>query len=136
MVLSAGAAAEDLSLDAFIAQAADYEEGGSGLARLTKLSNDVTLTQPTPVRRVRELLDWVRTGEYDRIVGGEYVRRGEERPAREEAADAAAHYSGRFKDLFRDAGGHVNSAGQQLSDWLRTLQDDGKPGKGPDSSSD
>jgi Zn-dependent protease with chaperone function len=134
MMVSGGARAAELDLDAFLRQAMEYTEAGDSLDRLQRLLTDMHQTHALPVKRVHELLAWVRTGEYDRIVGGEYMRRGEERPAREEAADAATHYSGRFKDLFREAGEHVNTAGQQLSDWLRTLQDDDKPGKG--SSSD
>jgi hypothetical protein len=134
MMVSGGARADELDLDAFLRQAMEYTEAGDSLDRLQRMLTDMHQTHALPVKRVHELLAWVRTGEYDRIVGGEYTRRGEERPAREEAADAATHYSGRFMDLFRDAGVHVNTAGQQLSDWLRTLQDDGKPGK--DSSSD
>jgi Zn-dependent protease with chaperone function len=134
MTMAAGARAEDLNIDAFMRQAMEYSESGDGLDRLQRLMTDMRQTHALPVKRVHELLAWVRDGEYDRIVGGEYVRRGQERPAREEAADAASHYSERFKDLFREAGEHVNSAGQQLSDWLRSLQDDDKPGKG--SSSD
>jgi Zn-dependent protease with chaperone function len=118
MVITAGAAAEDLSLDAFIAQAAEYEEGGSGLERLTKLINDLNVTHPMPVRRVRELLDWVRSGEYDRIVGGEYVRRGQEPPLREEADSASAHYSQRIGDAFQAAGSSIQDIGDQLRDWL------------------
>src|SRR4051794_37242259 len=95
MVLSAGAAADELNLDAFIAQAAEYDEGGKGLDRLTKLINDMNLTHPMPVRRVRELTDWVRSGEYDRIVGGEYIRRGHEPPLRDEADSAGSHYGDR-----------------------------------------
>ena len=75
-------------------------------------------TQRT-VAAARELIDWGRSGEYDRIVGGEYLRRGEEPPARDEASDAAAHYAERFKNVFRDAGESINDVGQQLSDWLR-----------------
>jgi Zn-dependent protease with chaperone function len=134
MTMSAGARADDLNLDAFMRQAMEYTEAGDGLDRLQRLLTDMRQTHALPVKRVHELLSWVRDGEYDRIVGGEYMRRGQERPAREEAADAASHYSERFKDLFREAGEHVNNAGQQLSDWLRNLQDDDKPGKG--SSSD
>jgi Zn-dependent protease with chaperone function len=130
MTMSAGARAEDLNLDAFMRQAMEYTETGEGFDRLQRLLTDMRQTHSLPVKRVHELLAWVRDGEYDRIVGGEYVRRGQERPAREEAADAAAHYSERFKDLFSEAGGHVNSAGQQFSDWLRNLQDKNKPSKG------
>ena len=130
MTMSAGARGEDLNLDAFMRQAMEYSEEGEGLDRLQRLLTDMRQTHSLPVKRVHELLAWVRDGEYDRIVGGEYVRRGQERPAREEAADAAAHYSERFKDLFSEAGTHVNSAGQQLSDWLKNLQDKNKPPKG------
>jgi Zn-dependent protease with chaperone function len=130
MTMSGGAKAADLNLDAFMRQAMEYTEAGEGLDRLQRLLTDLRQSHSLPVKRVHELLTWVRDGEYDRIVGGEYVRRGQERPAREEAADAATHYSERFKDLFREAGEHVTSASQQLSDWLRNLNDDSKPSKG------
>jgi Zn-dependent protease with chaperone function len=118
MVLAAGAAAQDLSLDAFIAQAADYEEGGEGVERLTKLVNDLNLTHPMPVRRVRALLDWVRAGDYDRIVGGDYVRRGEEPPLGDEADSASAHYAERIGGAFQQAGSSIGEIGEQLRDWL------------------
>jgi Zn-dependent protease with chaperone function len=118
MVISAGEAAEDLSLDAFIAQSLDYSEGGKGLERLTRLMQDMGLTHPMPVRRVRHLLDWVRQGEYDRLVGGDYLRRGEEPPLREEAEAAQAHYADRVSDAFQQAGSSINEVGQQLGDWL------------------
>ena len=80
MVLSAGAAAEHLNLDAFIKQGMDYSESGTGVERLSRLFQDLQVTHPLPVKRVRELLDWVREGDYDRIVGGDYMQRGEEPP--------------------------------------------------------
>ncbi len=134
MTMAAGAKAEDLNLDAFMRQAMDYTESGDGLDRLQRLLTDLRQTHSLPVKRVHELLAWVRDGDYDRIVSGEYTRRGQERPAREEAAGAAAHYSERFKELFKEAGTQVGTAGQQLSDWLRHLQEEGKPPKdGPKS---
>jgi hypothetical protein len=116
----------------------EYTESGEGLDRLQRLLTDLRQTHSLPVKRVHELLAWVRDGEYDRIVSGEYVRRGQERPAREEAADAATHYSERFRDLFRETGEHVNTAGKQLSDWLKKYGDDDKPSKsgGPASPSE
>ena len=83
---------------------------------------------------MHELLSWVRDGEYDRIVSGEYIHRGQERPAREEAADAATHYSERFRELFRETGEHVNTAGKQLVGLAEHLSDDDKPGKGSGGS--
>ncbi len=89
MTIAAGEAAEDLNLDAFIAQGMDYSEKGSGMERLTKLLQDLHLTHPMPVRRVRLLLDWVHEGAYDRMVRGEYLRVGQEASAREEAGGRA-----------------------------------------------
>ncbi len=136
MTMSGGAKAADLNLDAFTRQAMEYTEAGDGLDRLQRLLTDLRQTHSLPVKRVHELLAWVRDGEYDRIVGGEYLRRGQERPAREEAAGAAAHYSERFRELFKEAGTQVNTAGQQLSDWLRQLQDESRPPKDDPKSSE
>lgn len=118
MVISAGEAADLLNLDAFIAQAMEYDEGGSGLDKLTRQLQGLQLTHPMPVRRVRELLAWVREGEYDRILGGDYVRRGHEPPLREEADAAQTHYGKKVTDAFSAAGESISDVGQQLGDWL------------------
>jgi Zn-dependent protease with chaperone function len=131
MVLAAGEAAEDLNLDAFIAQGMDYEVTGSGLERLTKLMQDLNVTHPMPVRRVRILLDWVREGDYDRMVRGDYLRRGEEPSAREEADAAGAFYADRVGSAFQSAGSSIADVGQQLGDWLkRTRGGEGGDGGG------
>jgi Zn-dependent protease with chaperone function len=127
MTLAAGEAAADLNLDAFIAQGADYRKKGGGLERLTRLLMQLNLTHPMPVRRVHELLNWVREGEYDRIVDGEYLKRGEEFRVSEEAEVAGAHYGERIRDAFKDAGQSIADVGQQLGDWLskqRTSRED------------
>jgi Zn-dependent protease with chaperone function len=118
MTLAAGEAAEQLDLDAFVTQAVEYNESGSGLERLSRLFLQLGLTHPLPVRRVHELLAWVRQGDYDRIVGGDYLRRGEEYTLREEADVASAHYADRVKSVLRDAGSSIQDIGQQLGDWL------------------
>jgi Zn-dependent protease with chaperone function len=117
MVISAGEAADDLSLDAFVAQAMDYEDS-KGLEKLTRLWQDLRVTHPMPVRRVRRLLEWVREGDYDRIVGGEYMRRGHEPPLRDEADAAQEHYAKRISDAFQQTGSSIGEVGQQLGDWL------------------
>jgi len=127
MILTGGEAAADLNLDAFIAQAMDYDVGGQGLERITKLLQDMGVTHPLPVRRVRMLLDWVRQGEYDRIIGGEYLRKGEEPPLRAEADAAQAHYSERIGDAFSQAGSSVAEAGDQLAKWLARQRGSGGP---------
>ncbi len=123
MVLSAGAAAEQLSLDAFMAQGLDYEESGKGLGRFARLLSDLNLTHPMPVRRTHELMRWVQSGAFDRIVGGEYPRRGEESPPREEAGAAAEHYGERVRGAFEDAMRNAGEAGDQLSGAKRRIDD-------------
>ena len=128
MVIAAGEAAEDLNLDAFVAQAMEYSTGGSGLERLTKLLQDMRVTHPMPVRRVRLLLDWVREGEYDRMIRGDYLRRGEEPTAREEADAAGVFYGERISGAFQAAGSSIADVGQQLGDWLNRVRGDGGDG--------
>jgi Zn-dependent protease with chaperone function len=118
MVIAAGEAAEDLNLDAFIAQGMEYSEAGSGLERLTRLLQQLQVTHPMPVRRVRVLLDWVREGDYDRMARGDYLRVGEEPTAREEADAASAFYAERVSGAFQTAGSSISDIGQQLGDWL------------------
>jgi Zn-dependent protease with chaperone function len=123
MTMSAGEAADDLSLDAFIAQAMDYSEGGSGVEKMTKLLQDLRLTHPMPVRRVRLLLDWVHEGEYDRVVRGDYLRTGEEPSARDEAETTIPYYADRIGSAIQSAGSSVSEVGQQLGDWLKKTKD-------------
>jgi hypothetical protein len=74
---------------------------------------------------------WVRSGEFDRIVGSrEYPRRGEPVDARADGGEAVSFYAERIRDAFRDAGESVNSVGQQLAGWLRGSGGDDDEGDG------
>lgn len=119
MVIAAGAEAKRLDLDAFMRQGQEYREKGSGIERISRLLLDLNVTHPMPVRRIHELMAWVQSGDYDRIVGGDYTTRDDAPRPRQEAGDAVAHYAERFKNVFRDAGDSINDVGKQLSDWLR-----------------
>ena len=122
MTIAGGEAADELNLDAFMKQGLDYREKGSGLERLTRLFTHLNITHPMPVRRTHELLNWVRSGDYDRITDGEYIRRGQEPPLREEAEAAQDHYARRVRDAFKDVSDSVSDVGQQLGDWLARQQ--------------
>lgn len=119
MRVAAGAAADRLDLDAYLRQAAGYDEGGKGFDRVQRMWADLGLTHARPVKRAREVMDWVHGGEFDRIIGGEYARRGDPVDVREQADDAAALYAERFRVVFRDASETIGSAADQLADWLR-----------------
>jgi hypothetical protein len=127
MVLAGGTASRKLDLEAFTRQAAEYEEWEPGWDKFSRLRIELGQTHPFPVKRVSELMKWVRSGEYDRIMAGEYVRRGDEADVRAESGDAVDFYAERFRSIFREAGAGVEKAGdkvadgaQRLSDWLRS----------------
>jgi Zn-dependent protease with chaperone function len=127
MVIAGGAASRRLSLDAFVRQAAEYDEVEPGFDKLTRFRTELFQTHPFPVRRVSELMKWVRAGDYDRVISGEYRRRSDANQPRNEAGDAAEFYAERFRNLFREVGEGVNKAGDKVSDaadrlagWIRT----------------
>ncbi|HEX4467646.1 MAG TPA: M48 family metallopeptidase [Solirubrobacteraceae bacterium] len=135
MSLTGGAMVAELDLDAFMRQGLDYKEGGGGIERLTRLMIELGVTHPLPVKRTHELMAWVRSGEFDRIVGaGEYPRRDEPVDARADGGEAVSFYSERIRDAFRDAGESVNSAGQQIADWVRGDRGGEDSGDLPDDS--
>jgi Zn-dependent protease with chaperone function len=119
MVIAAGVEAANLDLDVFMKQGQDYREKASPFDRFSRLLSDLNLTHPMSVQRVHELMEWVKAGDYDRIVGGAYASRDERQSARAEASDAVAHYAERFRDTFQELGESIDDAGRQLSDWLR-----------------
>jgi Zn-dependent protease with chaperone function len=120
MSLAGGAMVSELDLDAFMRQGLDYSERGSGLERLTRLSLELGVTHPLPVKRTHELMAWVRSGEFDRIVGaGEYPRRGDPVDARADGGEAVSFYADRIRDAIKDAGDSIGTAGQQLADWIK-----------------
>jgi Zn-dependent protease with chaperone function len=126
MCLAGGAMVDQLDLDAFMRQGLDYKEQGGGLERLTRLLIDLGVSHPMPVKRTHELMEWVRSGEFDRIMSGEYTTREEPVDARAEGGEAVSFYAERFRDAFRDAGESINSVGQQLAGWLRGSGDGGE----------
>jgi Zn-dependent protease with chaperone function len=131
MTLAAGTAAAELNMDAFLRQASEFEEPAGTIEWLSRRRLELGLTHPLAVRRVKELMAWVHSGDYDAIIGGQYLRRGDEPSAREEAAGATEHYSERIKGVFREAGEQLDSAGKQVADWLRGS---GGSSSGPDDS--
>jgi hypothetical protein len=127
MVTAGALPADRLNLDAFMAQAIEYESWDDPTDRVRRFFNEIGQSHTYAVRRVSEVMKWVQGGEYDRIVRGEYRRRDDQRDAREEAGDAIEFYAERFRALFREAGENVANLGsqvgdisQQVADWIRS----------------
>jgi Zn-dependent protease with chaperone function len=119
MAMSAGIQSKDLSLDAFLRQVSDYEQWDAGWDRVSRFFTELNLTHSFPVRRAAEVTRWVRSGEYDRIIGGDFPKRGEEVDPKAAAGDAVDYYSERFRTFFREAGEGVVDVGSRVSDWIR-----------------
>lgn len=129
MVMAAGASSRKLNLDAFVRQAGEYDEVEWGWDRVARLRIELEQTHSFPVRRVHELMTWVHSGEYDRVMNGEYPRRGDPTDVRREAGDAVEFYRERFRKIMRDASAGVEKAGDKLGDaaekvgdWLRSAR--------------
>ncbi|HXW82603.1 MAG TPA: M48 family metallopeptidase [Acidimicrobiales bacterium] len=138
----AGGALEGMSLDAFLAQAAAFEDEEDMYARWSRTRWQAWQSHPFAVRRTRELMKWVNEGSYDRIRDGAYIRRGQEPPAPRELDAAVAHYQERFVKILETATGGIERALGQLEGWLRPRSSSpggaaagasgaGDPNKGP-----
>jgi Zn-dependent protease with chaperone function len=110
--------ASQLDVDAFMQQAHEYASSSEGLDVVYKLLSTLALTHPMHTVRAAELQRWVASGEYDRILRGEYVRRGTEvgeRPWREDMAAAGSYYAGEAREL----AGHLAEAARRAADRAR-----------------
>jgi Zn-dependent protease with chaperone function len=114
----AGGPIEGLDLDAFIRQATDYQDEGDPFARWSRFFSEIQTTHPFPVRRVRELISWVASGEYDRIRSGQYLRRGQEPPPSQEFEKAFEHYRTRFAGIVERAGTGIQNIADRIGSWL------------------
>ncbi|HEV2062748.1 MAG TPA: M48 family metallopeptidase [Solirubrobacteraceae bacterium] len=130
MSLTSGMKPDRLDLDAYLTQAGDYREGGKGFDRIQRLWLELGVTHALPVKRVHEVMEWVRGGDYDRIAGGEYPKRSDPVDVREQADEAVNFYRERFASTFRDAGENLATASDALADWLRGQ---GRPGAPPET---
>jgi hypothetical protein len=115
----AGGALDGMSVDAFIRQATEYVEEEDLFARRARFVQELGRTHPAAVRRVKELVNWVESGDYDRIRSGSYIRRGEEPPPSAEFEAAVRHYRERFTGMVERTVGGINKLSGQLTDWLR-----------------
>jgi Zn-dependent protease with chaperone function len=115
----AGGALPGLNFEAFLRQATEYSDEEDLFSRHARFWQEMNLTHPIAVRRVKELVAWVQTGEFDRIRGGQYARRGHEPPPSESFTAAVTHYRERFTHLVDRTSGSAKDLGEQLSGWLR-----------------
>ena len=92
---------DEINLDEFVAQSDAYMDT-QGMASFYKVTAMLRRTHPFIMSRVAELRTWVTDGDYHTIVGGEYVRRGEENSVATDVRKAGAYYSEAATTVFED----------------------------------
>lgn len=118
---------DETSLDEYLVQAEEYDTGGSTLDTVFRILNVLDRTHPFNTVRAAELQRWVRSGAYERILAGEYPRRGvDDRPLRDDYAAAAAYYGGEVRSAAEQAAEQAASAARRVGDVLGGLFRDGR----------
>jgi hypothetical protein len=117
--------AGQLNVDAFMQQAHEYASSSEGLDVVYKILSTLALTHPMHTVRAAELQRWVASGEYDRILRGEYVRRGTEttdRPVRDDFAAAGSYYAGEAREIVTQVVDAARRAAERARDAFRDAQ--------------
>jgi Zn-dependent protease with chaperone function len=116
MLKFAGGTSPEANLPEFIRQSDEYRETGDLGDQVYKVLNLLGMTHPFPVLRVAEQRNWFESGGYERIMAGEYIRRGEDPPPyREDFAEASKSYSESAKETF----GQAADAARKVMDGFR-----------------
>jgi hypothetical protein len=113
---------KQMDLNAFLVQAREYEELGGALDRVFKMLNTLGETHPFNTLRAAELQRWIEAGHYDRILRGEYTRRGPEsegRPIQPDVDEARDYYMKEAKAVVTDVVDSAKRAAQAFSDAIK-----------------
>jgi hypothetical protein len=124
---------------AFLEQAAEYDRGGDLRESLIKLRLVLGRTHPLPVARAAALRQWIDSGDYGRVLAGDYPRREDDRTASTSADVKAAAES--YRQAFDDSqdplmsllrrlgdgasgvGDWVGSGANRVRDWMQRPND-------------
>ncbi|HEX3707662.1 MAG TPA: M48 family metallopeptidase [Mycobacteriales bacterium] len=143
MKLAGGPYLSELNPDAFREQAREYDAVPDLRDSILKLMQLQGNTHPFAVVRFAELDHWLNSGEYERILGGDYLRRAEDKDASvtDEVRNAARSYQdswSRSEDplagIFRGVADTVASAGGSLFDRFTGGRGSGGSGSGGSGS--
>ncbi|WP_232839860.1 M48 family metallopeptidase, partial [Nocardia aurea] len=123
MKLAGGAYTHEMNIEAFLEQYQEYDTAGDLRDGFLKVLNLLGTTHPFAVVRVAELDKWQRSGEYERILGGDYPRREDDASARvtDEVKAAAESYrtawsqsQDPFIGVLRDVAEGAVNAGERI----------------------
>lgn len=118
MLKFAGGGRDDqTNLAEFIQQADEYRQAGDLADQVFKVLNTLDMTHPFPVIRVAEMRTWFESGDYDRILRGEYRRRGESESSYRDDLSAAAQS---YRESARETFGQAADSARRVMDSFRS----------------
>lgn len=118
--MAGGGSREETNLQEFIQQAEEYRTGGDVADQVYKILNVMGSTHPFWVLRLSETRDWIESGGYDRILRGEYARKGEpDRDYQEDLREAADSYAKGARDIIDSMAGAVKNVGDSIFGGFR-----------------
>jgi Zn-dependent protease with chaperone function len=103
-----------MDLNEFMAQAHEYTTTHEGMDILYKVLNTLGLSHPMNTVRAAEIQGWMSSGDYDRILRGEYTKRGQEakdRPLGDDLSSAKNYYADAGKEVLS----HVTDAAKRAT---------------------
>ncbi|MFE7746794.1 M48 family metallopeptidase [Nocardia sp. NPDC057455] len=134
MKTAGGAWVKEMNHGAFLAQADDYERSGDLRDGVLKLLNLELQSHPFSVLRAAELRRWIQSGDYDRVLAGDYPHRHQDRATRitDEMKTAARTYRANFdqsedplirtvRTLGRDVGAAASTVAHEVGDTVAKL---------------
>ena len=119
MKLAGGGDIKQMDLGEFVKQAEEYKEADGIGNTLTKILNTFNQTHPFPVVRVSELITWVRSGEYDTILRGDFEK--QDQTWKESAEEAGKSYKDDVKDTFKSVTDSIKETTKKAKDIFDDL---------------
>ncbi|GAA3064342.1 hypothetical protein GCM10020000_54920 [Streptomyces olivoverticillatus] len=125
MKLAGGNHLHEMNVDAFLAQAEEYEKAGDLRDSVLKIMNMLPRSHPFAAVRAAELKKWSESRDYQRLMDGHYPRRTEDKDASvsDSFRESANHYAESVRSskdplmgLVRDIAGGANDLGGRLRD--------------------
>ncbi|WEH41847.1 M48 family metallopeptidase [Streptomyces sp. AM 2-1-1] len=117
MKIAGGNHLHEMNVDAFLAQAEEYEKAGDLRDSVLKILNVLPRSHPFTTVRAAELKSWAGTRDHQRIMDGHYPRREDDKDASvtDSFRESAAHYADAVRTsgdpLFKLVGDIAGGAG-------------------------
>ena len=109
---------DELSVEAFVEQADEYRDA-EGLAAYYRFMATLGRSHDFPVVRVAELRNWVDSGEYATILGGDYHKIGDPYSVSADWKTAGRNFNDKAGQVFEDTDKYVNKA---LTDFMSSAR--------------